>query len=152
MNYFVIVSLGNDCSGFYRFYIGELSEIAGYLLDESEESFNGVGHNLKELKEEYYCEFDSYIKLKRRKVFFPEELIRSYSFVLSDMYVSTYAMTDSTEEVVNIINDFIEDKEMDYKLKNPSLSEEELCEAFYEIGEIYNGICDTPKYYEKMDE
>jgi hypothetical protein len=152
MKYFVIVSLGNDCTSLYNFYIDEPSKIAKCILEESELSFSGLGRDLKRLEGEYYCDFESYRKLKRRRVFFPVDLIQYYSFTLSDMYVSTYAMTNSIEDVIDIIDNFIEENEMDYQLKTTSLSEEDICNAFYELAELYNGVCDKPKYYIKNED
>lgn len=98
MRYCVTVSYGNDCDRFENTIVGELSEIAEYLIDESNESIYAEGMTLKELEEWYCCDFDDYRKLKRRKKNFPEELIRNYYFQMSDQYVSVSEFKKENEE------------------------------------------------------
>ena len=149
MNYFVIVTSGNDCDRFRNFYVGEASDIARYLLDETEDAINGYrdGMTLKECEDWYHCDFDDYRKLKRRKKHFPEELIRNYCFEMSDMWISTSYFASQPKEVENLINDFLCNNDLEYKLKNTPLAEADVSEAFYELETIYNNDFQELKHF-----
>lgn len=137
MNYYAIISFGNDCDSFTSFVTGNLSSIVECLLDESNEAIYSEGMSLKEYEEWYHCDFDSYRKLKRIKKHFREELIQNYYFQLSDMYVSTTAIAHTPEEIENLINTFIDEKNLKYILKSKLMTDEDVNSAFFELESIY---------------
>ena len=147
MSYCAIVCSGNDCDRFVHFYTGELSDIAKYVLEESEEILYSCrdGMTLKECENWYSCDFESYRKLKRIKKHFKKEHLDCYDFQMDDMWVNV-SIAREKDELEEMINNFIDYKELNCSLKS-ELTEEQLYKAFFELESIYDECCKEPEFF-----
>ena len=72
------------------------------------------------------------------------------------MYVSTTAIAHTPEEMENLINTFIDEKNLKYILKSKLMTDEDVNSAFFELESIYemhreNKELENTRFFSKED-